>query len=92
MRENRHENLETNSNPAWNIIEENEEIAEDEFYSIVEGAVSKGKFSKLIYTVTLKRQPLTAIVYVICPTVAISSFNIISFVLPTGEGIFNLHC
>ena len=73
-------------NPAWNIIHQDLETSNEDFYNLKEDGIIHGKVSKLIYNVTLKREPLTAIVYVICPTVAISTFNIISFVLPTGEG------
>ena len=83
------ESLQENSNPSWNIVKENLEKSQEELYNLGEMVINKGNLSKLIYTVTLKRQPRTAIVYVICPTVAISTFNIISFVLPTGEGRFN---
>ena len=83
------ENRTNNSNPAWDIIHQYIEISDEEIFNLKEGEISPGKLSKLIYTVTLRRQPRTAIVYVICPTVAISAFNIISFVLPTGEGSFN---
>ena len=75
------------SNPAWEIIEQNVVTTTAEVYNWKENDLSQGKLSKLIYTVTLKREPRTAIVYVICPTLAISTFNIISCVLPTGEGL-----
>ena len=82
------ESVQETSNPSWNIIKENLEKSQEELYNLGEMAINKGNLSKLVYTVTLKRQPRTAIVYVICPTFAISTFNIISFVLPTGEGCF----
>ena len=75
------------SNPAWEIIGQNVVTSDEVVSNWIEKEISHGKLSKVIYTVTLKRQPRTAIVYVICPTVAISTFNIISFVLPTGEGL-----
>ena len=77
-----------NSNSAWDIVNQYLEITQEEIFNLKERALSQGNLSKLIYSVTLRRQPITAIVYVICPTVAISTFNMISFVLPTGEGIF----
>ena len=75
-----------NSNSAWDIVNQYLEITQEEIFNLKERALSQGNLSKLIYSVTLRRQPITAIVYVICPTVAISTFNMISFVLPTGEG------
>ena len=41
------------------------------------------------YTIKLKRNPKTAIIYVILPTVLITIFNIISAWLPTGQGNLN---
>ena len=83
--------LQADSNPAWTIIYHNLVIGKEEIYFLKDKAISAGNISKLIYNLQLMRQPLTAIVYVICPTVAISTFNIISFVLPTGEGLFIMH-
>ena len=89
LKELKLETLPENRNPSWNIIIQKLETSEEELYNIAERELKKGKISKLIYTLTLKRQPRTAIAYVICPTAAISTFNIISFVLPTGEGCFS---
>ena len=83
-------NLAEINNPSWEIIGQNVVLSKEEVYYWKEKELSSGNLSKLIYTVALKRQPRTAIVYVICPTVAISTFNIISFVLPTGEGLLIL--
>ena len=42
--------------------------------------------SLLKFTVLLKRNPKTAITYVILPTIVIAIFNIISGLLPTSDG------
>ena len=85
------ENLTNINNPAWEIIDQNVVRSTEVVFTWKEKDLSRGTLSKLIYSVKLKRHPRTAIVYVICPTVAISTFNIISFVLPTGEGLLFIH-
>ena len=44
--------------------------------------------SMLNFAIKMKRNPKTAIIYVILPTLLITIFNIFSACLPTGQGIF----
>ena len=74
------------TNPAWDFKESSLEIDLLDAPLLFEGNVQFVNKSVFNYTIILKRQPRTAIVYVILPTIAISIFNLLSLLLPSGEG------
>ena len=75
-------------NPAWKRKEDSATVAQMKISELrgQNGTVVETK-SLFNYTITMRRQPRTAIVYVILPTMAITIFNILSLLLPSGEGI-----
>ena len=75
------------TNPAWEFKTSFLEIAEIDVPLLVEGQITNAEKSVFTYTIVLQRQPRTAIVYIILPTVAISIFNLLSLLLPSGEGL-----
>ena len=75
------------TNPAWEFKTSFLEIAELDVPLLVEGHITNAEKSVFTYTIVLQRQPRTAIVYIILPTVAISIFNLLSLLLPSGEGL-----
>ncbi len=77
-----------NENPAWELVSNFTEVGE----TIIEkkeeeGLLEKITKSRLVMTVEVKRNCMTALFYVITPVLAITLFNIIGFLLPTGEGL-----
>ena len=74
------------TNPEWEFIESFLEIGLLDAPLLLQGNITTANKSVLYYTIGLKRQPRTAIVYVIFPTIAISIFNLLSLLLPSGEG------
>ena len=73
-------------NPAWNIIGIDTIIDDMQVPHLRGKNITFVKKSHFNYSIQLKRQPRTAIVYVIFPTMAITMFNLISLLLPSGEG------
>ena len=74
-------------NPSWTLVHKSIQIVPHEIRHKVGEIVENTTKSLFQFSITLKRQPRTAIVYVILPTLAIAVFNLISLLLPTGEGI-----
>ena len=74
------------NNPAWNIVGNFTEIEELDVQQLRDHRITLSEKSVFKYIIVLQRQPRTAIVYVILPTVAITIFNLLSLLLPSGEG------
>ena len=70
---------ESGENPLWKV--KNTTIKTSRYQSRQEEEYK----SLLNYTITLKRDPGTAIIYIILPTISISTFNLISLLLPSGQ-------
>ena len=74
--------------PSWERVGESSKVDE----VVMRKAMGRKEaeyqsLSVFNYTISLKRVPRTAIVYIILPTLAITLFNLISLVLPSGEGM-----
>ena len=80
------------TNPAWEFKESFLEIGLLDAPLLFGGNIIFVNKSIFNYTIVLKRQPRTAIVYVILPTIAISIFNLLSLLLPSGEGLIKFLC
>ena len=74
-------------NPSWKIRNTSSQLVPKHKMNKVGDLLNYVSKSIFQYNITLKRQPRTAVVYVILPTMAIALFNMISLLLPTGEGI-----
>ena len=73
--------------PSWKLINKSSQLVPHQKMYKIGDIVNNGTKSMFQYKITLKRQPRTTVVYVILPTMAIALFNMISLLLPTGEGI-----
>ena len=77
-------------NPGWTRVDEYSKVDE----VVMKKAMGRKEaeyqsLSVFNYTITVRRVPRTAFVYIIMPTLAITLFNLISLVLPSGEGMQN---
>ncbi len=73
---------------SWTLIE-NASIRIINEKIIIHGANYSNvqKVSKLNIRVKVKRNPISAFYYVVCPTMAITFFNIVAYIIPSGEGL-----
>ena len=75
-------------NPSWTFIRNYSEVINYRITKRIGDREINESKSVFKHTVVLKRHPRTTIVYVILPTMAIALFNLISLLLPTGEGMY----
>ena len=74
------------TNPAWKWIDGFPDIDFLDAPQLMEGKITYANKSVFSFSIVLDREPRTAIVYIIMPTIAITIFNLISLLLPSGEG------
>ena len=80
--------LELDENYAWSVDSKGCEQKISNFtmpFSVYFGNPSELEYSQFRCVLKLKRNPTTASFYVVIPTLAITVFNMMSFLLPSGE-------
>ncbi len=70
----------------WEMMSQNRTIDQVTVYTVNNDSFEEQKKSRFTYYVELRRNPSQPIAYVVIPTVLISSFNIIAYILPSNSG------
>ena len=82
---------ETQTSDAWELINNYSEIINHTIsIESTEYDLETHTISKFVFTVQLKRNPISAIFYVVVPTFAITIMSIMSYIIPSSEGMTKL--
>ena len=75
-------------NAEWEVISEDQYIQKFKLKVLGSKALEDVEKSSYVYIVTLNRNPMMPMIYLIVPTVIISVFNNLAYLIPGNGGIF----
>ena len=81
--------LKEKKNMAWSVISYSDEIKPFKAQVLSSDNLEEIEKSEYSYTVTLQRNPASPVIYLIVPTVIISIFNNLAYLIPGNGGINN---